>query len=73
MARKQADCLTPEEDAVDDPDEEDEESDPLLPADLWFRRQGSARGTSTSLDRPRQRVATAVGAAGAPSYTAAAR
>src|SRR5688500_17795776 len=27
--------LLPEEDAIDDPDEEDDEIDDLLPADLW--------------------------------------
>jgi hypothetical protein len=33
--------LLPEEDALDDPD--DDEADPTLPGDLWFRRQlGSA-------------------------------
>jgi hypothetical protein len=29
--------LLPEEDALDDPD--DDEADPTLPGDLWFRRQ----------------------------------
>jgi hypothetical protein len=34
--------LLPEEDAIDDPDEEDDEIDDLLPADLWFgHRLGS--------------------------------
>jgi hypothetical protein len=28
--------LTPEEDSVGDPGDEDEEIDDLLPADLWF-------------------------------------
>lgn len=31
--------LTPEEDAVGDPDDVDDEIDDLLPADLWFRRR----------------------------------
>jgi hypothetical protein len=30
--------LLPEEDALDDPDDDDE-ADPTLPGDLWFRRQ----------------------------------
>ena len=30
--------LLPEEDALDDPDDDDE-ADPTLPADLWFRRR----------------------------------
>ena len=29
--------LLPEEDALDDPD--DDEADPTLPGDLWFRRR----------------------------------
>jgi hypothetical protein len=29
--------LTPEEDSVGDPDEDSDEIDDLLPADLWFR------------------------------------
>jgi hypothetical protein len=29
--------LTPEEDAVGDPDEQDDDTDDTLPADLWFR------------------------------------
>ena len=33
--------LLPEEDALDDPDEDDE-ADPTLPGDLWFRRQKRA-------------------------------
>jgi hypothetical protein len=28
--------LTPEEDTIGDPDEEDDDIDDLLPADLWF-------------------------------------
>jgi hypothetical protein len=28
--------LTPEEDSIGDPDEQDDEIDDLLPADLWF-------------------------------------
>jgi hypothetical protein len=28
--------LTPEEDAIGDPTDEDDEIDDLLPADLWF-------------------------------------
>ena len=28
--------LTPEEDAIADPDEDDDEIDDTLPADLWF-------------------------------------
>ncbi|MGH2533472.1 MAG: hypothetical protein ACRDJW_14330 [Thermomicrobiales bacterium] len=31
-------ALTPEEDAIPDPDDEDEEIDDMLPADLWFQR-----------------------------------
>jgi len=30
--------LLPEEDALDDPDDDDE-ADPTLPGDLWFRRR----------------------------------
>lgn len=30
--------LTPEEDSIGDPDEQDDEIDDLLPADLWFLR-----------------------------------
>ena len=30
--------LLPEEDALDDPDDDDE-ADPTLPGDLWFRHQ----------------------------------
>jgi hypothetical protein len=30
--------LFPEEDALDDPDDDDE-TDPSLPGDLWFRRE----------------------------------
>jgi len=30
--------LLPEEDALDDPDD-DEEADPTLPGDLWFRHE----------------------------------
>ena len=30
--------LLPEEDALDDPDDDDE-ADPTLPGDLWFRRK----------------------------------
>jgi hypothetical protein len=29
-------CLTPEEDTIGEPDEEDDDIDDLLPADLWF-------------------------------------
>ena len=32
--------LLPEEDVLDDPD--DDEADPTLPGDLWFRRQSQA-------------------------------
>jgi len=35
-SRRQPD-LTPEEDAIDAPDDGDDEIDDLLPADLWFR------------------------------------
>ncbi len=28
--------LTPEEDAIGDPEDQDDEIDDLLPADLWF-------------------------------------
>ena len=31
-------CLLPEEDVIDDPGEDDE-SDPLLPGDLWYRQR----------------------------------
>jgi hypothetical protein len=30
-------ALLPEEDAIEDPDEDDDEADPTLPGDLWFR------------------------------------
>ncbi len=30
-------CLTPEEDSIADPDEQDDDIDDLMPADLWFR------------------------------------
>jgi hypothetical protein len=30
--------LLPEEDALDDPDDDDQ-ADPTLPGDLWFRRR----------------------------------
>jgi len=34
--------LTPEEDAIGEPDDEEEDDiDPTLPADLWFRAAGS--------------------------------
>jgi hypothetical protein len=33
--------LLPEEDALDDP-EADDDADPTLPGDLWFRRQSRA-------------------------------
>jgi hypothetical protein len=29
-------CLTPEEDTIGEPDEDDDDIDDLLPADLWF-------------------------------------
>lgn len=29
--------LTPEEDAIGDPEDQEDEIDDLLPADLWFR------------------------------------
>lgn len=35
--------LTPEEDAIGDPGEEDDEIDDLLPADLWFRAPRGAK------------------------------
>lgn len=38
--------LLPEEDAIDDPDDDDE-ADPTLPGDLWFR-QGFVTATSQS-------------------------
>jgi hypothetical protein len=34
-------CLLPEEDAIDDPDDDDE-TDPTLPGDLWFRTRDSS-------------------------------
>jgi hypothetical protein len=33
-------ALTPEEDSIGDPGDEDNEIDDLLPADLWFRAAG---------------------------------
>jgi hypothetical protein len=33
--------LLPEEDAIDDPDEDDE-ADPTVPGDLWFHQQMSS-------------------------------
>jgi hypothetical protein len=33
--------LTPEEDSIGEPDDQDDEIDDLLPADLWFRGQSS--------------------------------
>ncbi|MCC6315375.1 MAG: hypothetical protein IT337_15330 [Thermomicrobiales bacterium] len=39
-------CLTPEEDAIADPDEVDDDIDDTLPADLWFRRRGRHRRAS---------------------------
>ena len=41
--------LLPEEDALDDPD--DDEADPSLPGDLWFRRQLPAPLTRVALGR----------------------
>jgi hypothetical protein len=44
--------LLPEEDALDDPDDDDE-ADPTLPGDLWFRHEfrvdmkAAARGSAT--------------------------
>ncbi len=35
--------LTPEEDAIGDPDDEDDEIDDTLPADLWFRAARRSR------------------------------
>jgi hypothetical protein len=36
--------LLPEEDAIDDPEDEDE-ADPTIPGDLWFRFPASSRST----------------------------
>jgi len=43
-ARTSSRPLTPEEDVVEDPDEDDG-IDELMPADLWFRRPSSAGET----------------------------
>jgi hypothetical protein len=41
--------LTPEEDAIGDPGDEDDEIDDTLPADLWFQhRCGLALGAALS-------------------------
>ena len=42
--------LLPEEDAIDDP-EDDDEADPTLPGDLWFRRERSAAPGSSGRGR----------------------
>jgi hypothetical protein len=42
--------LLPEEDALDDPDDDDE-ADPALPGDLWFRRRLPAPLTRAVLRR----------------------
>lgn len=34
--------LLPEEDAIDDPDEDDE-ADPTVPGDLWYRQLAAAQ------------------------------
>jgi hypothetical protein len=40
--------LTPEEDSIGDPEDQDDEIDDLLPADLWFRTTGiTIRGART--------------------------
>jgi hypothetical protein len=36
-----AQALTPEEDAIGDPDEEDDDIDDTMPADLWFQMRAS--------------------------------
>lgn len=41
-------ALTPEEDSIGDPEEQDDEIDDLLPADLWFLASGTVtRGAQT--------------------------
>lgn len=49
-------ALTPEEDAIDDPEADDDAIDDLLPADLWFRRRGGSppgsRGGGVVYSRP---------------------
>ena len=40
--------LTPEEDAIGDPEDEDEEIDDTLPADLWFRERRSDGAVGTN-------------------------
>jgi hypothetical protein len=47
--------LLPEEDALDDPDDDDE-ADPTLPGDLWFRRRSRAVLTPGVRGRPSGRV-----------------
>jgi hypothetical protein len=47
--------LLPEEDALDDPDDDDE-ADPTLPGDLWFRRRMPAVLKSAVCGRARGRV-----------------
>src|SRR5688500_5136523 len=44
--------LLPEEDALDDPDDDDE-VDPTLPGDLWFRRQMRAALKTAAGERAR--------------------
>jgi hypothetical protein len=41
--------LTPEEDAIGDPDDVDDEIDDLLPADLWFRATTSELVTDQTM------------------------
>jgi len=43
--------LLPEEDALDDPDDDDE-ADPTLPGDLWFRRRPCAAMEIDAFGRP---------------------
>ena len=43
--------LLPEEDALDDPDDDDE-ADPSLPGDLWFRRRMATVLNSAARGRP---------------------
>jgi hypothetical protein len=43
--------LLPEEDALDDPDDDDE-ADPTLPGDLWFISQSRALRRWTSAGEP---------------------
>jgi hypothetical protein len=43
-------ALTPEEDAIGDPDDDSDDIDEMLPADLWFR-YGRNRGDPVRYSR----------------------